>query len=250
MLKYDEYNKYVLFVESQKAAFSHQMTLQENQGNDNDDLLRATEEDVQRCVALIIGKYKFFAEFVYGMRFIYTYRVDTMATDGKNVFVNPRFAKSLTDEQMVFVICHEILHVLLKHFTRATAHNVLLSNEPQREKWNYATDYELNPLLVDEGLLTADEVKKMKALYDEKWLEKTAEYIYDHLGDTKPPPPAGADEDYPAKVGDCVKLKDGSYGEITGITATGEYEIEPLSRDEVYKKLGIWKAKRAGKYDF
>jgi hypothetical protein len=238
ILKYEEYSKYIFFVERQKSVFSQQISLLENQSNDNDNLIRETEDDVQRCVAIIVGLYKFFAEFVYSMRFIYTYRVNTMATDGKNIYVNPRFAKTLTDKQMVFVICHEILHVLLKHFTRATAHNLLLSNETQREKWNYATDYELNPLLVDEGLLTADEVKKMGALYDEKWFEKTAEYIYDHLGDINPPQPPGSDEDFPAPVGSCVKLKDGSYGVITSITASGEYEIEPITREEVYKKLG------------
>lgn len=233
-LKFDEYNRY-------KEHLASVAALKESTDAkvDLDKLQKQVESDIERCYAIIIGRYKFFAEFIYNLRVLYTYRVDTMATDGKNIFINPKFANSLTDKQCVFVLCHEILHCLLVHFTRAKAHSVNLGNEAEREKWNYAADYELNPMLVEEGLLTKEEVKKMGALYDEKYIDKTAEWIYDNLGDIDPPDPVGADKDFPAEVGSYVKMQDGKYGKITGITAAGEYEIEEITKAELDKAFGV-----------
>ena len=63
-----------------------------------------------------------------------------MATDNKNIFVNPIFCNWLSSKGRVFVICHEILHCLLLHFTRADAKHLNIKFEDIREKWNHATD--------------------------------------------------------------------------------------------------------------
>lgn len=224
MLNFDSYNKYKLFLERSVAVTG---TLDESasQDEDKDALLQQTKDDVERCAALIMGKYKFFGEFIYRFRFIYTYRVPTMATDGANIFINPKFCSTLTDKQIVFILCHEILHNVLIHFTREKAKGV---SPNQHERWNYAADYELNPMLVEEGLLSASELKNdIKGLYEEKYLEKTAEEIFDILKDENPPP-----MEWPAEIGDFVKSKDDKYGKIVAINLDGTYEIEEVTKEE------------------
>ena len=235
-LKFEEYNKYKLFL---AESFANKNP--DNKYNSNlDEILKQAQDNVEEAVVTILGKYKFFAEFAYGMRFVYTYHVDTMATDNKNIFVNPIFCNWLSSKGRVFVICHEILHCLLLHFTRADAKHLNIKFEDIREKWNHATDYEINLLLVDEEIMTFDEVKnEIDGLIDKQWIGKTAEFIYDNMPDLPKKPQKGADGTFPATVGDYVELKDGTYGVIEKIHASGEYEIKPVSVEELNKAFGI-----------
>lgn len=150
--------------------------------------LDEVKDDIERSIATIVGMYPFFGAFIYRFRILYVEwnhpHIQTMATDGKNIFINPAFAASLTDAQTTFVLCHEILHNVMVHFLRATAKGV-----DDHERWNVAADYEINPMLVDEGLLTAAQVKdELHGLYDEKYLDLPAEEIYDRTPSKKMPP--------------------------------------------------------------
>lgn len=69
----------------------------------------------------------------------------TMATNGKEIYVNPEFLKLLTTNEKVFVFLHELLHVILGHTLRRDW------RDP--EKWNVACDHEVNNLLVDNGYI-------------------------------------------------------------------------------------------------
>ena len=242
MLTYEAFNNYKLFLENQSKAQNYSALLEtvtspevegmnrkSNNDSSKDQLMQQAKEDVERCVSLIMGKYKFFGEFVYKFRFLYTYDVDTMATDGKNIFVNPQFCSTLTDAQIVFIVCHEILHNLLIHFLRGANKSV------EHRKWNIATDLEINPMLVEEGLLTREEVKNdIKGLYEDKYIGLPAEEIYDALPSTPPKP----EMKYPANIGDVVKTKDGKYGQIDGINADGTFEIREITFEEARKVLG------------
>ncbi|MFW9993595.1 MAG: hypothetical protein ACFFD4_16235, partial [Candidatus Odinarchaeota archaeon] len=42
----------------------------------------------------------------------------TMATDGYVVLYSPEFVKTLADEELIFVLCHEVLHCALEHISR------------------------------------------------------------------------------------------------------------------------------------
>lgn len=235
MLSFEAYNNYKLFLEKNSIAVYESTLLfegkKDSQDDSKDELMKNAKDDVERCVAVIMGKYKFFGEFVYKLRFLYTYRVNTMATDGKNIFINPKFCASLTDAQIIFILCHEILHNVMTHFIREKNYNVT-----DHDKWNRAADYEINPMLVDEGLLTASEVKNdIKGLLDEKWEDMTAEAIYDQLGAGDNP--QDGDMTYPAEVGDFVKSKDGKYGQIESINGDGTFEIKEVTVEEVRKGL-------------
>lgn len=160
--------------------------LLESAASQNYPELEEVKEDVERAIALLMGRYPFFGAFIYKFRILYVPADDpdiqTMATDGKNIFINPAFAKSMTDKQTIFVLCHEILHNVMLHFQRMYAKGA----DPG--KWNIAADYEINPMLVDEGLLTKDEViNQLHGLYKDEYAGKSAEEIYDEEGNKKMP---------------------------------------------------------------
>jgi len=157
----------------------------ESQENPN---LDEVKEDIDRALAKIMGRFPFFGEFIFRFRILYVPwdhpDIKTMATDGKNIFINPGFAAALTDAQTIFILCHEVLHNVMMHFAREKVKGV-----DDHQRANVAMDLEINPMLVDEGLLTADEVKnEINGLYDEKYLDMPWEEIYDKIGPMKMPP--------------------------------------------------------------
>ena len=111
--------------------------------------------------------------FVSKLRFIYTFRLDTQATDGYNIFVNPQFTSHLDLTGKTFVLAHEIMHCLLNHLRRAKE-----LGHPM-EKANIAADYECNVTLAkDLDLVSPGDIKKLDALYDDKYHGWGYEKIY------------------------------------------------------------------------
>jgi predicted metal-dependent peptidase len=95
---------------------------------------------------LVLGKdarSAFFAVLALRLQVVVRWNIDTFATDGENLFVNPDFAESLTPAEIEGVLCHEILHSALGHHVRRGARNPI--------RWNVACDLAVNPLLVDAG---------------------------------------------------------------------------------------------------
>lgn len=234
ILKYEAFNKHQKFVEINES---------EDRQNDPNNLLRKeTQDDVSRCVAIIINKFPFFGEFLINCRFLYDAPgVDTMATDGKNIFVNCRFASKLSDKEMIFVLCHEVLHPIMLHFSRCEKYVGTNLSKAEHERWNIAADHEINPMLVDEGLISADEIKKIGdvgGLYDEKYKKDgkwmPAEPIYDEVKeeDAQNPP-----NEYPVNVGDVIHTKKGEWAKIKKVNADGSYDAEPMTKEEAVKFL-------------
>lgn len=72
-------------------------------------------------------------------------RIETMATDGVSIFVNPAFAEDLINEHDIagleFVMIHESLHILFDHCYK---HAQNLDKYSDADKVNQAQDYEIN----------------------------------------------------------------------------------------------------------
>ena len=115
------------------------------------------------------------------LRFIYTFEVDTQATDGYNVFVNPKFTNDLTIEGKMFLMAHELMHCLLNHVRRGKAINAM------NMKGNIAADYEVNQTLVDLGLVNEKFIKELGGYVDKKWSRKPFEQIFNQMEDPTPP---------------------------------------------------------------
>jgi predicted metal-dependent peptidase len=91
------------------------------------------------------------------------------ATDGVHLYYQPeQFAKDFTDTQRVFVLVHEILHVVLMHSLRRGI------RDPKR--WNVACDHVVNLLCNDYGFPTPTGYYN-----DTRYKGMTAEQVYDLL---------------------------------------------------------------------
>ena len=81
-----------------------------------------------------------------------SYRSDlgcpTAATDGKNIYFDPGYFESLNEEERLFVIAHELMHIKFKHAYRIKYPDGSMRN---RKLWNIATDAVINANLEKDG---------------------------------------------------------------------------------------------------
>jgi hypothetical protein len=257
MLKYDEYVKYrkisenSILLDSSTLNESAIRGYGENEIDQDDALMVAAKADCERAATFMMTKFKFFGEFIYRMRWIYTYDPDvpTMATDGLTIYINPNFCASLTSNEVLFVLCHEILHNVMSHFIRERSFLGAKPSSGNHSKWNMAADYEINPMVVDalvekngEYLIKPEHFKDPKAfgggggLYDEKYLNMSAEAIYRML--EQPDEDGDEDDDmYPAQPGMVIRSKDGKFGVIEKIDSNGKFDIKEITQAEAEKIL-------------
>ena len=94
--------------------------------------------------------------------------VPTMATDGYHIFVNPSFCDELTEEEIMGVLAHEVMHCLLGHIDRR--------GDREHEIWNKAIDHATNLFLLQMEFQLPKE-----GLFDRKFLGMTAEEIYEDI---------------------------------------------------------------------
>lgn len=74
----------------------------------------------------------------------------TVATDGKNIYVNPKYFESLSENDRLFIIAHEIMHIIFMHMYR------LKDKEGVRrdpELWRIATDAIIDANLERDGFI-------------------------------------------------------------------------------------------------
>lgn len=72
----------------------------------------------------------------------------TAATDGKNIYVDPEYFKSLSEDERLFIIAHEVMHIKFMHMYRLTNKE---GKKRDLEVWNIATDAIINANLERDG---------------------------------------------------------------------------------------------------
>jgi predicted metal-dependent peptidase len=95
----------------------------------------------------------------------------TAATDGRNFYYNSRFIMKLTPKEVVFLVGHEVLHVVYDHMGRRE------DRDPQIA--NIAADYAVNADLKRHKI--GEFITTVPCLYEKKYDGKGYEYIYDDL---------------------------------------------------------------------
>jgi predicted metal-dependent peptidase len=109
-------------------------------------------------------------------------QLPTAATDGRAVYVNAHWLKTLDPDGRVFLLAHEVWHNALLHFRRGKGRDEL--------RWNLAVDHEVNGLLLRDGFKPLPD-----AVFYEHWKDAGAEEVYALLGDPAARRAAGLDED-------------------------------------------------------
>lgn len=94
----------------------------------------------------------------------------TMCTNGKWVKWNRAFVDKYSEEEILGVIVHELMHKVLKHMLRRG------NREPK--KWNVACDYTINQTILQEGFKLPPD-----GLFDKQYRDMMAEKVYDMLPD-------------------------------------------------------------------
>ena len=100
--------------------------------------------NVESIKRRLLVKYPSFGSVVANSNFIAEPAVATAGTDGKNIYYNPNFVESITDEEQTFIFAHEICHIAFEHIFR--------SEGKDKDLWNIATDSVVNAFLKQDGL--------------------------------------------------------------------------------------------------
>ena len=235
--EYEVYSKYI----------NEHFVLENNTSADNPEI-KKVQIKVNYAIRDISIRYKFFAALAYNLRLVYTYEVNTAAVDGTNIFISPKFFAPLTQAQITFIICHEIMHCVLLHTARMNG------REPDR--WNVACDYEINLLLsnIEKPIVSYDEIKNdpLNGLINKLYKNRSAEELYNDPKlvipqlDEKPKdgpdksskdgPGSGGSGDNkpkPLKVGDIIYDKSTKvYGRVNDIDlVSGSVDYSPLTKE-------------------
>jgi len=201
----------------------------------------------RRSFTMIISNFKFFAELLFNLKIIEgnpSGRFKTMATDGKSIIYNPNFVNKLSEEEVIFVILHEIMHCANLHFARIGGRNPRM--------WNEAGDYAINIQLSDmrKDLDTKVIEVPSKILLDERFRNMSAELIYDVLFKENPPQDddeggeggEGGDGPMDIQPGQKVRIKSTGKTGIVREVNGDEYVIDEIEDNyqSVVEKLTFY----------
>jgi len=131
---------------------------------------------IKSALGYLILTQPFFAHMALNTPIEESDRVATMAMDGKRIFYNKDFLAKLTKANTVAVICHELLHPMGQYFER------MGDRDPR--VWNFAHDFVINQIIVDEEVGELPSVDGMKPVYDQEVYDEhdgSAERIYEWL---------------------------------------------------------------------
>jgi len=146
-------------------------------------------ERITKARIHLTRKYPFFGYLSLYLTPKETKDIETMAVDiDGNLYYNPNFVNSLSDNELVATICHEILHVVFEHPIRGAKRHPKV--------YNIASDAVINANLVKQGFTLPKGTIKPNPFSDEtelliltekgeikiviqKTSEKTADEVYD-----------------------------------------------------------------------
>lgn len=161
--------------------------------------------------------------------------IDTMATDGKHLYYHTPFVMSLSKEELLFVMAHEVLHDALEHHIRRQ------HRKPGR--WNKAADYVINGELqryVEEYEKSARIKAGMKmpkiGLLEDRFTGLSAEEVYRILDDEND----GDDSDEGGMdLGGCGGVLDGAPMHDPAAIAEARAEVQTKVRQAAAIAKGL-----------
>ena len=126
-------------------------------------------EIVSKCKIQVRQECQFFGALMLFASIKTSNKVDTAATDGKDIFFNENFLNKLTSSEQNALMLHEVLHMALLHVQRRQ------SRDPHI--WNIAADIVVNDLIIRN---TKFKLPK-DAIIDQQYSDKSVEFIYECL---------------------------------------------------------------------
>ena len=171
-------------------------------------------DTVKKAIGKMILHHPFYAAITLMSPVVPTDDVPTAGTDGDKIYYNPDFMSSLKPDEVVFVMAHEVEHIVRLHCHRVGGRD--------ETKWNHAADHGINLDLLEQGLAgpkTPD--GKFMGLADDQYKDMSAERVYNLLPD--PPEQQGGGQGQPDGDGDG----DGEPGSGGGTPNIFEGDVMP-----------------------
>lgn len=148
--------------------------------NPNSDVITK----IKKARLSLLFNQPFFGNLTMALPLVEADWLPTFAVDGRNIYYNKEFAGSLTVDEVIFVLAHEIMHVVYDHLGRRGHRDPMLHN--------MATDLVINAMLINEkiGAMPTKPVEvkdgehkgsQRVGLYDAKYAGWTSEAVYDDL---------------------------------------------------------------------
>ncbi|MDF2191381.1 VWA-like domain-containing protein [Paraflavitalea sp. CAU 1676] len=127
-----------------------------------------TSERIHKAKISLILTQPFFASIALQLSYNESSAIETTNVDGLTINYNAAFIDRYNDAEIVGILAHLVLHVVSFHHLRRAGR--------EESRWNQATDYAINPILLNAGFKLPPDY-----LYEEKYVKKTAEQIYREL---------------------------------------------------------------------
>ena len=110
----------------------------------------------------------FFAFLMFNLKILPDEKIETIKTNGVDIFINPDWFLSLTPDLRVYSLMHVTMHIALQHPSRMRGRDAKL--------WQSASDYVVNQALSDYNIQLPQ-----GSLIDRQYKDKTTEKIYELL---------------------------------------------------------------------
>jgi len=107
----------------------------------------------------------FYATILFSLKTIFRDDLATAATDGISLYINPTWFLTLTVNQRLGLVVHEVLHVALNHMTRKGSRN--------HQSFNIAGDHVINLILLKAGYELPPE-----GIHNKKYQDMNTEQVY------------------------------------------------------------------------
>lgn len=138
------------------------------------------EDKLKRVRIILLQNHFFLGSFLVNLPTYIDPSVKTAETNGEYIKYNPKFIKDLTEQELLFLYAHEVMHVVLEHTLRFGNRNEAI--------WQTACDVVVNQLLIQDkiGTFIKGGINEPKLYAQGKG---QTERIYDLLMQQNPPPP-------------------------------------------------------------
>lgn len=125
-------------------------------------------ERILKARANLILDHAFFGVLALRLKLVEDESFPTAAVDGEHLFYNPKFIDKLSNQELIGLMAHEVMHIALGHIWRA--------EHRESKRWNVAGDYAIN-----ENLVAAGFTLPAGGLIDPQYNERATEEIYNML---------------------------------------------------------------------
>lgn len=120
----------------------------------------------------LLVKFPILQNVILSSNIIVDNNVDSLSTDGKNIYYNLDFINSISEEQRIFAFANVFFHIFFNHTASAEGKDKVL--------WNIATDAVINSYLRQEGLANIENSINLPEA-----INYSAEEMYDKLLEEK-----------------------------------------------------------------